>query len=69
MMEKFVLDHNLDYKIIKTVDEIIDDNTKRIFVFTPERALQLIANYPNFKIDFFFMMKFIKLTKIIAMKV
>ena len=54
MMEKFVLDHNLDYKIIKTVDEIIDDNTKRIFVFTPERALQLIANYPNFKIDFFF---------------
>ncbi len=54
MMEKFVLDHNLDYKIIKTVDEIIDDNTKSIFVFTPERALQLIANYPNFKIDFFF---------------
>lgn len=54
MMEKFVSDNNLEYKIFKTVDAVNEDNTKKIFVFTPERALQLIATYPNLKIDFFF---------------
>ena len=54
MMEKFVSDNKLDYKIIKTVDAVNEDDTNMIFVFTPERALQLIATYPNLKIDFFF---------------
>ena len=54
MMEKFVSDNNLEYKIFKTVDTVKEDNEKKIFVFTPERALQLIATYPNLKIDFFF---------------
>lgn len=54
MMSKFVVDNNLGYSIIKTVDHIGDDNSKRIFVFTPERALQLISSYPELSIDFFF---------------
>ena len=52
-MEKFVKDLNLEYNVVKTVDSVKEEE-KNIFVFTPERALQLIANYPNLKIDFFF---------------
>ena len=40
--------------IIKTVDSVVEDESKKIFVFTPERALQLIASFPDLKIDFFF---------------
>ena len=54
MMSAFVADNHLDYQIIKTVDSIVEDETKKIFVFTPERALQLIASFPDLKIDFFF---------------
>lgn len=54
MMQKFVSDNELDYQIVKTVDVTLDDETNYIFVFTPERALQLIAAFPNLRIDFFF---------------
>ncbi len=54
MMSAFVSDNNLDYQIIKTVDSVVEDESKKIFVFTPERALQLIASFPDLKIDFFF---------------
>ena len=54
MMSAFVSENKLDYQIIKTVDSVIDDNSKKIFVFTPERTLQLIAAFPDLKIDFFF---------------
>ncbi len=54
MMSSFVADNHLDYQIIKTVDSFVDDEAKKIFVFTPERALQLIASFPDLKIDFFF---------------
>lgn len=54
MMSAFVFDNNLDYQIIKTVDSVVEDESKKIFVFTPERALQLIASFPDLKIDFFF---------------
>lgn len=54
MMSKFITDNHLNYKIIKTVDSFIDDNSKNIFVFTPERALQLLSSYPQLNIDFFF---------------
>lgn len=54
MMTGFVLENHLDYQIIKTVDSFVDDESKKIFVFTPERALQLIASFPDLKIDFFF---------------
>lgn len=54
MMQKFVSDNKLKYQIIKTVDSITEDDTGKIFVFTPERALQLIASFPDLKIDFFF---------------
>lgn len=54
MMSSFVADNHLDYQIIKTVDSFVDDETKKIFVFTPERALQLIASFPDLKLDFFF---------------
>lgn len=52
-MASFVKENHLDYQIIKTVDATLEDNNK-IFVFTPERALQLIASFPDIKIDFFF---------------
>lgn len=54
MMSSFVSENDLNYKIIKTVDSVVDDESNKIFVFTPERALQLIASFPDLKIDFFF---------------
>lgn len=51
-MEQLNSDKNLGYTIIKSVDEKI--GKRNIFVFTPERAIQLISNYPELKIDFFF---------------
>lgn len=54
LMSYFVKDNNLDYQVIKSVDAYVDDGQKKIFVFTPERALQLISSFPNLKIDFFF---------------
>ena len=54
MMSTFVSAYQLDYQIIKTVDSVVDDDKNKIFVFTPERALQLIAAFPDIKIDFFF---------------
>lgn len=54
MMRQFVIDNKLDYKIIKTVEAEIENGTRHIFIFTPERALQLIASFPDIKIDFFF---------------
>lgn len=53
-MTNFVQEHQLNYSIIKTVDEVSDDEQSKIFVFTPERALQLISSFPELKIDFFF---------------
>ena len=53
-MAKFIKSFNLDYQIIKTVDTEFDDESRKIFVFTPERTLQLLALYPDIKIDFFF---------------
>lgn len=54
MMAEFVAENNLNYQIIKTVDSVIDNDLNKIFVFTPERALQLISAFPDLKIDFFF---------------
>ena len=54
MMSKFVLENELSYHIVKTVDAVCDDDSPQIFVFTPERALQLIASFPDIKTDFFF---------------
>ena len=53
-MSTFIKNFNLDYQIIKTVDTVFDDEDRKIFVFTPERTLQLLALHPNIKIDFFF---------------
>lgn len=54
VMSWFVKKNNLNYRIIKTVDAVCDDDENKIFVFTPERALQLLAAFPDLKIDFFF---------------
>lgn len=54
VMSWFVKMNNLNYRIIKTVDTVCDDDENKIFVFTPERALQLLAAFPDLKIDFFF---------------
>lgn len=53
-MTRFVKDNELDYQIVKTVDCKFDINKNTIFVFTPERTIQLLANYPDIHIDFFF---------------
>lgn len=54
VMSWFVKKNNLDYRIIKTVDSACEEDGNKIFVFTPERALQLISSFPDLKIDFFF---------------
>lgn len=53
-MTRFVREKELDYKIINSIRSTIDEAEKHIFVFTPERVLQLLATCPNIKIDFFF---------------
>lgn len=53
-MEKLNKDKKLGYKVIKSLDNEVNMNERNIFVFTPERAMQLIANYPDLKLDFFF---------------
>ncbi len=53
-MARFVQDNNLNYHIVKNVDTDLRMEDNNIFVFTPERVLQLIATYPDIKIDFFF---------------
>ena len=42
------------YNIINNVYSGIDSLEKHIFILTPERALKLLADNPNLKIDFFF---------------
>ncbi len=54
IMSWFVKKYKLNYSIIKTVDESCAREGDKIFVFTPERALQLLASFPDLKIDFFF---------------
>lgn len=51
-MEKLNSEKQLGYRVIKSVDNEIGE--KNIFVFTPERAMQLLANYPSLHLDFFF---------------
>ncbi len=53
-MNRFVQDNNLNYNIVKNVDTELNLEQNNIFVFTPERVLQLLAMYPDIKIDFFF---------------
>lgn len=53
-MARFVQENNLNYRIVKNVDTDLRIDDNNIFVFTPERVLQLIATYPDIKIDFFF---------------
>lgn len=54
VMAWFVKKYNLNYRVIKTVDSSCEEEGNKIFVFTPERALQLLASFPDIKIDFFF---------------
>lgn len=51
----FIRQHNLDYKIINTTQKAINYNDRNIFIFTPERVLQLLNEHPGLYIDFFFM--------------
>lgn len=53
-MERFVQRLQLPHRIIKSLDSDIVTDFPTIFVFTPERALQLVAAYPDIKLDFFF---------------
>ncbi len=53
-MLNFVKEKELDYNVIKSVDSEINFEERNIFVFTPERTIQLLATYPDIKIDFFF---------------
>lgn len=53
-MEKLNKEKDLGYHVIKSIDNEINQDERNIFVFTPERAMQLLANYPDLKLDFFF---------------
>lgn len=53
-MEELNREKMMRYNVIKSIDGEINSEERNIFVFTPERALQLLANYPEIKIDFFF---------------
>lgn len=53
-MEELNHEKEMGYTVIKSIDGEINAYKRNIFVFTPERAMQLLANYPNIKIDFFF---------------
>lgn len=54
IMTSFIIKYKLDYRILKTVDTSCGEDGNKIFVFTPERALQLLASFPDIRIDFFF---------------
>lgn len=53
-MEELNKEKEMGYNVIKSIDSEINIHERNIFVFTPERAMQLLANYPDVKIDFFF---------------
>lgn len=53
-METLNREKEMGYKVIKSIDGEISSEERNIFVFTPERAMQLLANYPEIKLDFFF---------------
>lgn len=53
-MEELNRELNMGYNVIKSIDGEVDTEARNIFVFTPERAMQLLAIYPNIKLDFFF---------------
>ena len=53
-MIQFVEANNLEHRIIKSIGTDLDIDGYNIFVYTPERVLQLLARYPEIKIDFFF---------------
>lgn len=45
----------LDYNIISNTHMEIDTMGRNIFILTPERVLKIINDYPELKLDFFFM--------------
>ncbi len=53
-MEHFVQKLELPHRIVKSLDSDVVIDAPTIYVFTPERALQLVATYPDIKLDFFF---------------
>ncbi len=53
-MDRFVQKLGLPHRVVKSLDSGIDTDQPTVYVFTPERALQLIATYPDIKLDFFF---------------
>lgn len=53
-MEELNREKEMGYNVIKSIDGEINSQERNIFVFTPERAMQLLANYSDIKIDFFF---------------
>ena len=53
-MDQFVKRLGLPHRVIKSLDTGIDTTKPTVYVFTPERALQLIATYPDIQLDFFF---------------
>lgn len=53
-MEELNREKELGYNIVRSLDNEIKIQERNIFVFTPERAMLLLANYPEIKVDFFF---------------
>ena len=53
-VNQLIQELKLEYKIINNVYSGIEDTEKHIFILTPERALKLLADNANLRIDFFF---------------
>lgn len=53
-MEELNSEKEMGYNVIKSIDIEVNILARNIFVFTPERAMQLLASYPDLKLDFFF---------------
>lgn len=53
-MKKLIDETNLDFEIINNVYSSINNENRHIFILTPERTLQLLSDYPELGIDFFF---------------
>jgi hypothetical protein len=54
VINELIKKKNLSYTVVNNVYSKIDTNSRNIFILTPERVLQLLADFEDINIDFFF---------------
>lgn len=62
-IEEFNNRWDLNYCLYNSIYRDLELTERNLFILTPERVLRLLAIYPDIKIDFFFLTKFIKSMK------